>query len=156
MERRMKAVLTTLAAVMCLAGCGQWGGLPAPTSKPVSQADVIGLWSRQASRPMKLNSCVSYTVTLDIKPDGVYKQEIRVEGQTNIVSQTGKWTLDGSRIRFSDLLQEDFDSDAGIGKWEASEAEWWMIDTFDKKQPFALFGGLFGDPDSFENFRKLR
>jgi hypothetical protein len=156
MEKRMKVIVATLVVVTCLTGCGQWGGLPEPTSKPVSKADVLGVWSWQASRPMKVNTSVSYTVTIEMKTDGAFVQEILVAGQTNAVKQSGTWTLDGSKIRFSDLLQEDFDFDAGVGKWKAYEATWWMTDTFDKKQPLALFGGLFGDPDSFQEFKKLR
>lgn len=105
---------------------------------------------------MKVSTPVSYTVTIDIKPDGSFAQEIQVSGQTNAVKQVGTWKLNGSKIRFSDLLQEEFDFDAGVGKWEASEVTWWMTETFDKNQPLALFGGLFGDPDSFTNFKKLR
>lgn len=152
----MTKLLLTLAFVALLIGCGQWGGLPDPTSKPVSKTDVIGVWSWQASRPMKVNTSTSYSVELEARSDGTYKQKISMAGQTNVVEQTGKWTLDGSQVTFENILHEEFDFKEGVGKWEPRTDSWWMVNAFKKSHPFALFGGLAGDPDSFQEFKKLR
>ena len=105
---------------------------------------------------MKLNTPVSYTVKLEARSDGTYRQEISVASQTNVVEQTGTWALNGAHVTFENILLEEFDFDKGVGKWEPRTATWWLIDAYDNDRKVALFGGLFGDPDAFQQFKRLR
>ena len=148
----MKYLSLQLLIVFVFTGCGP-AFLPQPTSRSVKIEDVIGTWEQRAFRSMAQNIPASYyTLTIRFDPDGTYMQEIRWDDRSDHVTHGGQWELAGAYVRLTDLMVTDFDFDRGVGIWESTLEEWWMIDGPEEK--LILFGGLQRDPDSFDRFKR--
>lgn len=126
-----------------------------PTTKPVSPKDIVGTWTRGASRSMQVNKPVDYVLKLDLNPDGSFLQTITVSGDPNIIHQKGTWKINGGYLELSDALVEEWDQTTKTGKWKAEPTRFFIIDSYGGPT-FAIFGGLFGDPDSWIGFDKIR
>ncbi len=148
--RRITAVSMLVATWLC--GCGQWGGLPEPTKKMVTAKDLVGTWTGNAFRPMKLNQSSNYSFQFDLRADGTFEQTISVSGDTNLVHQTGTWNILGGHIELNEALLEEFDFTKNIGIWKARQTIWDVLDG--RGNTFVIFGGLFPDPDSWQELKR--
>ena len=122
------------AVLLFLTGCGQ-AFLPAATQKTVSAQDVVGTWSFPSEDKKT-------TVLISFQASGDYTQtNIAASRFTNVYS--GKWSLEGARIRVSGFFVQ------WSGKRE--DMNWYLTDGLSRK--FEVFGGDYGDPDSFVRFK---
>ena len=143
-EREMKNIYIFLIALF-VGGCG-FAALPGPTSKTVKPKDISGTWQYTADYEKT-------KITLEVKADGTFSQSVVPTGATNVLTQSGVWKLDErNHIYFTSVLtHEGFENKDG---WNAEEAHWWVTDGIETK--LAIFGGTHPDPDSWQEFMKLR
>lgn len=131
--------------VVFVGGCG-FAALPQPTSKAVKPKDIAGTWQYAADYGKTI-------ITLEVNADGTFSQSVQPTGTTDVLTQTGTWSLDAQNgITFTSVL-----TNAGYGEnsgWVAEESFWWVIDGFETK--LTIFGGTHPDPDSWDDFKKLR
>lgn len=140
----MKNLCTVLLAVL-VGGCG-FAALPQPTSKTVKPKDIAGTWQYAADYGKT-------KLTLDVNADGTFLQTVTPTATTNVLSHSGVWKLDErNHLTFTSVLtHEGFSDKTG---WVAEEAHWWVTDGTETK--LAIFGGTHPDPDSWQEFKKLR
>ena len=138
--------------VMMLASCGR----PRPTTRSFQRGDITGEWTHRDSRPATQHSSQSYSVSLNLREDGVFDQVIKVDGNSAVHTATGTWVLTGSQISLKGLLTDDWDPVSDTAIWTKMEADWWFVDWYGSDQRVALFGGLHPDPDAFAPWTKNR
>ena len=117
-----------------LLSCIACGSLfaPRPTSRPVGMKDLVGTWKYQ---PTCSSSNAEVLITLSA--DGTFAQEVKADGQS--LKQSGRWSVVGSEVRFTQVLSE-------FGGWKAGDHAWTIIDDLDDRSRFSILGGD-DDPD---------
>ena len=140
----MKNIYIVLIAVL-VGGCG-FAALPQPTSKTVKPKDIAGTWQYTADYEKS-------KIILEVKADGTFSQSVTPTGTTNISTHSGIWKLDKrNHLTFTSVLtHEGYSEEPG---WNTEEAHWWVTDGIETK--LAIFGGTHPDPDSWQEFKKLR
>lgn len=134
--------LNTCLLMLLVSGCGV-AFLPQPTSKTVTPEDIAGTWQYSADFGKT-------TITLTLNADGSFVQTVNPTGTTDILSHSGVWKLDErNRITFTSVLAPSRESG-----WNAEEVHWWVTDGIHTR--LAIFGGTHPDPDSWQEFKKLR
>ena len=140
----MKNIHSILLALL-VGGCG-FAALPGPTSKTVKPTDIAGTWQYTADYGKT-------HITLVVNADGTFSQSVKPTGTTNILTRSGAWKNDErNHCTFASVLtHEGFSDESG---WVPEEAHWWITDGI--KTKLAIFGGTHPDPDSWQEFEKLR
>jgi hypothetical protein len=129
----MRTQFSSILFALAMTGC-QFS--PAPTAKPVTTNDVAGIWS--------FNELMGdTTVRMTFQPDGTFVQEIISNGVTNFHS--GTWSLNGPSLSLDNFV-------GWSQGWKTNVAMWWMVDGVKRLE---IFGGAYGDPDSFHNLKYL-
>ena len=133
--------------LLALVGCGQWGGLPDATKKKVAAADAVGTWTYTADYEKTI-------ITLEINNDGTFQQVVKPTGREESLSSNGTWELDGVWIRLDKVLtHEGYSQDKD---WVPEEASWYFVDSLSGNPLVVIFGGTHPDPDSWQEFKKVR
>ena len=74
-------------------------------------------------------------------------------GNSEPLQQDGTWKLDGADIDLDKvLINEGLSDQEG---WVAEPASWYFVES-SGKPPLVIFGGTHPDPDSWQEFKKLR
>lgn len=157
MKKRAKQfalILLVLAGAAILLACGAASMFaPQPTTSPVKMSDVVGIWSRSANSIGLKN--INYALEIEFMADGTFKQTIASDSPSVAARQNGKWHLSGAEVILDRVLIEDWDAKPGASPWRAGTSQWWMIDVSIPGRPFALYGGLGLDPDTFNGFMRI-
>lgn len=148
----MKTITAAILIVILLASCSR----PGPTTRSFQHADITGEWTHRDSGPATQSSSQSYTVSLNLREDGVFEQVIKIDGDPAVHKASGTWVLTGSRISLKGLLTHDWDRDSDTATWTKADADWWFVDCHGSDQRVALFGALHPDPDAFAPWTKNR
>jgi hypothetical protein len=148
----MKTIITAILMVIVPASCSR----PGPTKRSIKRADITGEWTRRDSRPATRSSSQSYSVSLNLREDGVFDQVIRMDGNPAVQKASGTWVLTGSRISLKGLLTDDWDQVSDTATWTKADADWWFVDWYGSGQRVALFGSVHPDPDAFAPWTKNR
>jgi hypothetical protein len=141
----MKKITAAILMVILLTSCSR----PGPTTRSFQRADITGEWTHRDSGPATQSSSQSYTVSLNLREDGAFKQVIKIDGDPAVQKASGTWVLTGSRISLKGLLTHDWDRVSDTATWTKADADWWFVDWHDSDQRVALFGALHPDPDAF-------
>jgi len=142
----MKNIVLPVAVAFLVGGCG-FSTLPGPTQKTVTKTDIVGVWQYPADFEKTI-------ITLDLKTDGTFVQTIKRSNETESQVHTGTWTLEGTTPKLT-VLKPVF----GYPEkpWIPEDANWWIIDSYQKGVTFAIFGAADDrDPDSCNEMKKLR
>lgn len=148
----MKMITAAILMVILLASCSR----PGPTTRSFQRTDITGEWTHRDSDPATQSSSLSYTVSLNLREDGVFEQVIKIDGDRAVHKASGTWVLTGSRISLKGLLTHDWDRVSDTATWTKADADWWFVDWHGSDQRVALFGALHPDPDAFAPWTKNR
>lgn len=146
----MKTIRTAVVMMFLAASCSR----PGPTTRSFERSDITGVWRHRDTRVFSQNSYQSYSVSVNLREDGVFDQVIQMEGDPVMQKASGTWELKGSRISLSGLLTDDWDQATDKAMWKKADADWWFVDWQGGERRVALFGGLHPDPDSFAPWTK--
>ncbi|MFN3158763.1 MAG: hypothetical protein ACE37I_05580 [Rubinisphaera brasiliensis] len=120
-----------LMGILCLTSCGSYF-LPAPTTRPVSIADLAGEWTYEPLLDDRAR------VLLELKPDNTYVQTVTLPQR--VQTSPGRWQIEDGHIKLSAVL-------GPAGDWNQPDHESWrIIDHEEGGHGFAILGGA-GDPD---------
>ena len=141
----MRISFPIVLLALILGGCGH-AFLPTPTEKKVAPADAVGTWQYPAHFG-------ETTITIEIRADGTFHQVVKLAGNSEPLQQDGTWKLDGADIDLDKvLINEGLSDQEG---WVAEPASWYFVES-SGKPPLVIFGGTHPDPDSWQEFKKLR
>ena len=144
-ERTVRNLNLATVAVVSASGCIGPAALPQPTKENVTPADIVGTWRYGADYGKT-------AVTLEIKADGTFNQTVnRSNGKTHLHS--GTWTLDGPYPKLKVLYPVWAEP---TKDWHLEDANWRIVASHQQGVKFAIFGAAEPDPDSFEEFNKVR
>ena len=124
------------AAILLAVGCGSYFS-PSSTARPVSAADLAGIWAYEplAGGP---------AVRLELRGDNTFQQTVRLP--TGPAIAEGRWRVADAKVRLDAVRGE-------LNDWETpSPAAWRIIDRDESPTGFAIFGGA-EDPDHWVVFR---
>lgn len=120
-----------LIGILCLTSCGSYF-LPAPTTRPVSIADLAGVWTYDPLQDDRAR------VLLELKPDNTYVQTVTLPQR--VQTSLGRWQIDDGHIELNAVLGPADD-------WNQPDRESWrIIDHAEARNGFAILGGA-ADPD---------
>ena len=141
----MRTAFPIVLFALMLCGCGH-AFLPTPTKKKVAAADAAGTWQYTADHGKT-------TITIEIRTDGTFHQVVKMAGDSDPLQQDGTWKLDGAHINLDKVLTNEGFGEQG--EWAAGSASWYFVESAGKP-PLVIFGGTHPDPDSWQEFKKLR
>lgn len=143
----MKPTLLSIlfVAVLTLSGCGP-AALPNPSSRAVTDADVIGRWRY-------LGDYRTTTVEIEFTPDHKFEQTVMGPGGAT-KTQHGTWALERSFLKLHDVLLNQSVSNFSLSAWNPKTCSWWFTD---ERGRLELYGGeRSDDPDQCSPLERIR
>jgi len=141
----MRTSFPMVLFALILGGCGH-AFLPTPTKKKVAPADAIGTWQYTADHDKT-------TIPIKLRGDGTFHQVVKLAGSSDPLEQDGSWRLEGAHIHLEKVLTHEGFSEQV--EWVAETASWYFVES-GGKPPLVIFGGTHSDPDSWQEFKKVR
>lgn len=150
-----RKIVTTVLLAAVLTGCSQIIGVPSATTVPLTPQSIAGIWTRQDTRNMKVDTPdITYTLTMQLNADGTYVQTLNLGGGKPPIVNNGTWAMSGAHINLANILVESWDFDQG--SWRKQQEQWWFVDQPANKPPIALYGGLKSALETFGEFTRVR
>jgi hypothetical protein len=130
----MRFVTIVLLAVV-LAGCGV--GMPPPTTKKVTEADIAGTWRYAGQYPQDGAEITFHT-------NGIFTLVFRFKQPGAAFTNSGTWSLTGNAaLELKPFWTSSVDGQKQLDRRES--VSWWVTSWYNSR--LAPFGGDSLDPD---------
>jgi len=136
----MSKYILMIVCVITLLGLAACNKTPHPTTRRVSNADIVGTWFLSSDILSKSESIIIF------KSNGTFDQVTTTIGTKRISRNAGTWNLDTGTTAY--ILMKNLEV-YDMGHWKTVTTVWFAVDSAARPSNIGIAGSLINDPDAF-------